>query len=79
MHADGALAIMPPKKRKAAVGRPKSPEPMHSILSLKGTPEMEAWLDELVEATDLGTRTLLLRHALKMYAESRGFRPIPKR
>jgi hypothetical protein len=79
MDACGVVTEMPPKK-KSAGGRPPADEPMRSILSLKGTATFEAWLDGLVEATDLGTRTLALRHALKAYAEKVGYKkPMPKR
>jgi wyosine [tRNA(Phe)-imidazoG37] synthetase (radical SAM superfamily) len=72
----GARVAMPTKK----AGRPAEPEPMKSLVSLKGTPTFEAWLDELVEHSHQGTRSLLLRNALRVFAEREGFgKPQPKR
>lgn len=73
----GATA-MPPKRK--AGGRPPEPEPIRSLISLKGTPTFEAWLDGLVDHSHLGTRTLLLRNALREFAEKHGYaEAMPKR
>jgi hypothetical protein len=73
---------MPPKK-KAKRGRPKSATPvtpLHSIVSLKGSDELEAWLDELTAFSESGTRSQTLRRALRAFAEEQEFgKPIPPR
>jgi hypothetical protein len=74
----GALATMAPKKK--SVGRPKAKSPMRSIVSLKGTDELEKWLDLLTEHSESGTRTNTLRRALKAFATQEAFdKPIPKK
>lgn len=76
----GATIEMPPKKKSARVGRPTESEPLITLTALKGTREFEAWLDELVEHSELETRSLLIKSALKLFAESKGFtKPRPKR
>jgi hypothetical protein len=68
------------KKGKGPGGRPPEPEPLRSLLSLKGTASFETWLDALVEHAHQGTRTLLLKNALRVFAESQGFKDLmPKR
>jgi hypothetical protein len=83
MDDRGALATMPPKqpkKRKAAGGRPKAPEPLQSLISLKGTTAFASWIDGLVDHAHLGTRTLLLKNALRVFAEQQKYEePMPKR
>jgi hypothetical protein len=55
-------------------------QPLYSLVSLKGSEDIEKWLDALVEHTHLGTRSLLIRNALRVYAESVKFiEPMPKR
>ncbi len=69
-----------PKKKKSAGGRPPEPEPIRSLVSLKGTAALEKWLDDLVEHSRQGTRTLLIKNALRKWAETEGFKPPqPKR
>ena len=78
MGQAGALLEMPAKKKGA--GRPKSPEPVRSLMAVKGTGEFETWLDGLVEHTGLRTRSLVAVHALKEYAEKHGYAvPMPRR
>jgi hypothetical protein len=73
-------SVMPPKKPAPKVGRPAEPKPLKSLVSMKGTDDFEAWLDDLVDHARQGTRTLLLKNALAEYAENHGFkRPQPKR
>jgi hypothetical protein len=81
MGPPGAVIEMPPKKaRKSAGGRPPEPEPVRSLISLKGTPSFEAWLDGLVDHAHQGTRTLLLKNALRVFAQANGYLdPQPKR
>jgi hypothetical protein len=55
-------------------------EPMRSLIALKGTDEFEVWLDGLVERTRFGTRSLLMKNAIREYAERHDFKkPMPKR
>lgn len=76
----GATIEMPPKKRASKMGRPKAPEPVYSLAAIKGTRAFEAWLDKLVEHSRFGTRTLLIKNALKEFAENHDFEePSPKR
>lgn len=86
MENFGAVATMArpktPKRpdAKKTIGRPKADTPMKSIVSLKGSEDLEVWLDELTEHTESGTRTNALRRALKAFAERESFeKPIPKR
>jgi hypothetical protein len=75
----GAVATMAERKKRA-VGRPKVAAPMRSIVSLKGSDELEKWLDLLTEHSESGTRTNTLRRALKAFAAQEAFdKPIPKR
>lgn len=54
-------------------------QPSRSLASLKGTVELEEWVDGLVDHARQGTRVLLVRNALREFAESKGFRePMPK-
>lgn len=79
MDESGALALMPPKK-KPTRGRPKAESPLRSIVSLKGSDELEAWLDKLTELSESGTRSQTLRRALRAFADEQGLTdPIPKR
>ena len=79
MAASGATVDMS-KPRKSPVGRPKAEIPIHSIVSLKGSADLETWLDELAEVSESGTRAHTLRRALKAFAESQGLKtPMPKR
>jgi hypothetical protein len=72
--------MMARKVSKPKIGRPKSAEPGKSIMSVKGTDAMEQWVDGLVDFAHQGTRALLVRNALRVYAESIGYEPpIPKR
>lgn len=78
MANGGAMLVMPPRKKSS--GRPKASEPVHAIASLKGTDALERWIDGLVDHSDLKTRTLVIWHALKVFAEQSGYtEPIPKR
>lgn len=85
MELSGALAMAPkPPKGKGKSkgrGRPKATSPLHSIVSLKGSDELEAWLERLTEKSESGTRTNTLRRALKLFAEAQGMHddPIPRR
>lgn len=73
------VTTMPPKKKKPP-GRPPAPEPIRSLTAVKGTPSFEAWLDKLVDHSHQGTRALLIRNALRVFAEKEGFTdPMPKR
>lgn len=66
--------------KKTKGGRPKAPEPIKSLVSLKGSEAFERWLDELVEHARQGTRALLTKNALADFAERHGFtKPQPKR
>jgi hypothetical protein len=50
------------------------------IASLKGSDECEAWLDNLVRATESGTRSNAVLRALRVFARSQGFKePLPSR
>lgn len=65
---------------KNPVGRPKAASPMRSIVSLKGSEELELWLDRLTEHSESGTRTNALRRGLKALAEKVNFEEaMPKR
>lgn len=78
-HA-GATATMPEKKSKPKAGRPPEPEPLRSLISLKGTDEFERWVDGLVDHAHQGTRTLLLKNALREFAENHKYgKAQPKR
>lgn len=78
MKSRGVIATM--SKRKSAGGRPSEPEPLRGLISLKGTMAFEAWIDGLVDHTHQGTRTLLLKNALREYAERHGYKePQPRR
>lgn len=83
MMSDASAASPPAmaKKKGAAKpkGRPRSGMPLKSLLSLKASDDYEAWLDELVEHARLGTRSLLVRNAVREFAEKHGFRPPPRR
>lgn len=80
MFPSGAVLDMPAKKRKAVAGRPKEPEPLRSLISVKGTTAFEEWLDGLVDHAHQGTRTLLLRNALRVFAEQQRYeKTMPKR
>lgn len=81
MLLPGATLEMPAKKAgKSSGGRPAEPERLRSLISLKGTASFEAWVDNLVDKSHLGTRTLLLKNALRVFAESIGHTdPMPKR
>jgi hypothetical protein len=59
---------------------PESDTGRTSLVSLRGTEAFETWLDELVEHTHQGNRTLLLKNALREFAEFQGFKDLmPKR
>jgi hypothetical protein len=73
----GALLDMPPKPRK---DRPPADAPRKALVSLKGTPTLAAWLDELVEHSESGTRANALVRAMRAFAVAQGFPdPMPKR
>lgn len=80
-----AATMAEPKKIKKAsgkkpIGRPKADTPLRSIVSLKGSDELEGWLDGLVDHAHQGTRSLLLKNALREYGENHGYpKPLPKR
>ncbi len=77
MDAIGA-PTMPPKKKR--VGRPKAPQPLRSLISLKGTEDLEAWIEGLVKKARVGTRAQALRNALEAYAADCGYdAPMPER
>jgi hypothetical protein len=79
MDPSGAVAEMP-KQPKRGRGRPPASEPMKSLVSLKGTPSFEEWLDGLVKTTRFGTRALLLKNALQDMAEKYEYKkPMPER
>ena len=67
------------KKQAKPAGRPKEPEAVKSLVSLKGTVAFEEWLDGFVEHSHQGTRALLLRNALRVFAEQEGYKAPPKR
>lgn len=73
MNTGGTETAVVPKKRRA--GRPATDRPLKSLLSIKGSDEFEVWLDDLVEATHLGSRTQLIRNALRVYADQVGNMP----
>jgi hypothetical protein len=80
MSEFGAAAVMPPKKQPSKPGRPAEPKPLRSLVSLKGTADFEEWLDRLVDHSHQGTRTLLLKNALRVFAQHEDFKePQPKR
>jgi hypothetical protein len=64
-----------PKRSEAKkpVGRPKAEKPLRSIISLKGTEDLEGWLDRLTEHSESGTRSNTLRRGLKALAEKVAF------
>jgi hypothetical protein len=71
----GALAVA---KKKA--GRPREPKPLKSLLALRGTEDLEAWIDEFVDFVGDANRANLVRNAMRCYAEREGFaKPLPKR
>jgi hypothetical protein len=75
-----AVSTMARPKAKGAGGRPPAPEPLRSLMSVKGSAAFEAWLDGLVDHAHQGTRTLLLKNALREFAETHGYKkPQPKR
>lgn len=66
-------------KTKAVGGRPRAEDPKRSLVSLKGGKRFADWLDKLSEFTHLPP-TILMEHALRVYAEQQGFPdPQPKR
>ncbi len=70
---------MAPRK-KPVKGRPKAEEKAHSIAMLKGSDELEEWLDGLVLHANLRTRSLTLWHGLNALADRLGYdKPMPKR
>ncbi len=73
------LDMSPQKGRKSAKGRPKSPKPMRSIASFKGSEEFAEWFDRLAKHSRL-TASALIEHALVLYAQQEGFKePAPDR
>jgi hypothetical protein len=67
------------KSRKGVGGRPKLPEPMVSIASLKGKQAFADWFERLATFCRL-TGTATLEHALIELAKARGFpEPPPER
>lgn len=77
---ENATATATMAKRKSVGGRPPEPEPLRGLISLKGTNAMEEWIDGLVDHTHQGTRTLLLKNALREYAQNHGYdEPQPRR
>lgn len=77
---ENATAIATMAKRKSVGGRPPEPEPLRGLISLKGTEALEAWIDGLVDHTHQGTRALLVKNALREYAERHGYeKPQPRR
>jgi hypothetical protein len=53
---------------------------LKSIAAIRGSDELGLWLDSLVEHLRMGTRILLVKNALREYAEKSGFPfPMPKR
>ena len=75
IDSEATSVMTAPKKKKSAGGRPAEPEPIRSLISLKGTTAFEKWLDGLVEHSRQGTRTLLLKNALRKWAETEGYKP----
>ena len=68
-----AVALMPPpKKCKAAGGRPRSSDPKRSLASIKGGKAYEKWLVGLARFAHLPI-TILIEHALREYAERHGY------
>lgn len=78
MQAPGATLAMA-KAKKRPVGRPKAPEPLKSLLSLKASQTYEDWLDRLVKHARLASRSHLVRIALEDYAAATKFEPPPDR
>lgn len=77
---ENATATATMAKRRSVGGRPPEPEPLRGLISLKGTNAMEEWIDNLVDRTRQGTRTLLLKNALRAFAEQHGIDdPMPRR
>jgi len=76
----GIGVAMPPKKsRKGIGGRPKQPDQMVSIASIKGSKEFADWFDKLVAHCRL-SGTAALEHGLIELAKVRGFDvPPPER
>jgi hypothetical protein len=68
----GDSAVMPQRPKKGR-GRPRAPSPLRSIVSLKGSQELEEWLDRLVRLSESGTRSNALRRALRAFAQEQGF------
>lgn len=64
-------------KGKSAAGRKPEPDPLRSLMSVKGTAAYEAWLDGLVDHAHQGTRTLLIKNALREFAERHGYGKVP--
>lgn len=82
MRCDGATLNMPkPKMKSKGRGRPSTGvEPLRSIVSLKGSSDLEKWLDELTEAGKCATRSHAIRRALEEFAlKVMPSKPMPKR
>lgn len=75
----GAVGTMPPPKKKNIGGRPKTPNPMRSIASFKGSVEFDTWFNGLADHCRL-TASALIEHALVAFAEQQGYKKAaPKR
>lgn len=78
----GAMMVQPMPKRRAASdksGRPKKPEPMVPIASLRGKKAFAEWFDRLASHCRL-TGSGAIEHGLIELAKARGFvEPPPER
>jgi hypothetical protein len=70
----------PKKKRKPGAGRPKGEKPPRAVIvTFKGYPEFDEWMDRLAASMRL-PKSLLIEHALIEYARSHEFdEPPPER
>ena len=63
---------------KKQVGRPRSTVKRPTILALRGVAEYKTWLDEFAHHVGLSLADTV-GMSLQAFAESKGFRPPPKR
>jgi len=62
-----------PRARSAAKGKAPEPGPRRTVLTIKGTDEWRAWLEELGQFLRTPTSTIV-DHALVEYARAKGFK-----
>lgn len=76
----GAVGIMPQRRsRKGVGGRPKAPEPMVPIASLKGKKAFADWFERLIVHCRL-SGSAAIEHGLIELAKAKGFtEPPPER